>query len=182
MPVQLFGEPLGIDAVAVSGGGLIGMCCCPGRAVAHGLGGLHSRALSEDLAIISCWQPDLVVSLVEAYEFSLLGVPALPDRLREQFCWQHWPVPDLAAPANQAPTRQWLQGDLLVRLQQGQRILLHCAAGLGRTGTVAAALLVFSGESAASAIARVRRARPGTVESVAQADYLYTLDDGPIPD
>jgi protein-tyrosine phosphatase len=40
----------------------------------------------------------------------------------------------------------------------GQHVLLHCAAGIGRTGTVAACVLKDLGLPAATALARVREA------------------------
>ena len=45
---------------------------------------------------------------------------------------------------------------------------VHCAAGLGRTGTLAAQLLVLQGVAPDEAILRVRQARPGTIETPAQ--------------
>ena len=47
-------------------------------------------------------------------------------------------------------------------------VAVHCAAGLGRTGTVLAAWFVTQGLSAQNAIARVRRLRPGSVETEEQ--------------
>jgi atypical dual specificity phosphatase len=44
-------------------------------------------------------------------------------------------------------------------------IAVHCGAGLGRTGVVLACYFVTKGLSAANAIARVRRLRPGSVET-----------------
>ena len=55
-------------------------------------------------------------------------------------------------------------------------MLLHCAAGLGRTGTLAARLLIASGCAAAGAIATVRQARPGAIESDAQEEFLLAVD------
>jgi protein-tyrosine phosphatase len=51
-------------------------------------------------------------------------------------------------------------------------VLVHCAAGLGRTGTLAALLLVEGGLEPEAAIARVRQARPGTLETADQEAFV----------
>jgi len=59
----------------------------------------------------------------------------------------------------------------------GQSIVVHCRGGLGRTGMVAARLLVELGEKPVTALQRVRAARPGAVETVEQEEYVLGLRD-----
>ena len=54
-----------------------------------------------------------------------------------------WPIPDLGA-APFARTVDFVD-DLVVRLRAGERLLVHCAAGIGRAGTTAVCILIRLG-------------------------------------
>jgi atypical dual specificity phosphatase len=78
----------------------------------------------------------------------------------------HLPVPDFTAPTADQLTR----GVRAINraLVAGQRVAVHCAAGLGRTGTLLACYLVSTGLEPKAAIARIREVRPGSVETAEQ--------------
>jgi atypical dual specificity phosphatase len=70
---------------------------------------------------------------------------------------------------------------LLVRMQKfidaGEKLAVHCKAGLGRTGTILAAWLIREGGlSADDAIARLRRINPGYIQSQDQEDFLHSYE------
>ena len=76
------------------------------------------------------------------------------------------PVPDMEAPTDR-------QLDLLLDTirkanSSGMGVAIHCAAGLGRTGTVLAAYFVANGMPPREAVDKVRDLRPGSVETVEQ--------------
>ena len=59
----------------------------------------------------------------------------------------------------------------------GQAVAVHCGAGLGRTGTLVACYLVAGGLSAEEAIAKVRRLRPGSIETLEQEAAVRTFEE-----
>ena len=114
---------------------------------------------------------DAVVVLVEDYE--------LPYSLEE---WGkrgvevlHSPVPDFTAPSlNQLlEILRWIERNVY----EGKRVLIHCFGGLGRSGTVAVAWLMYSkGLPLREALKRVRSIRPGAVETREQFEVLSELE------
>jgi atypical dual specificity phosphatase len=95
------------------------------------------------------------------------------DRLRRDWVEQanllvfHEPLEDMEAPTQDQLDR--IVSAIARAIDRNMGVGVHCGAGLGRTGTVLAAYLVSQGQSAANAIAKVRRLRPGSIETEEQA-------------
>lgn len=62
--------------------------------------------------------------------------------------------------------------DLLGRLPDDAKIIVHCYAGIGRTGTFAAAYWIAKGLTPDDAVSRVRQARPEAVQTPEQRAVL----------
>jgi ADP-ribosyl-[dinitrogen reductase] hydrolase len=145
--------------VVTPGEGRIGLCAFPQ---------LHEF---QDFRI---WRATALVTLVEARELEFLGSKDIGKLAAGAgLAWHHLPVPDMAPP-DQAFEQRWASSGPVLRktLRGGGRIVVHCRAGLGRTGMVAARLLVEMGVPPDHAIAAVRTARPGAIETAEQEEHV----------
>ena len=103
------------------------------------------------LALVVCLTPRAeVADLSPAYDAALA-------RGRLPFRWLHLPIPNFGLPADPAAFRRDIQ-QITAALHAGQAVMLHCAAGIGRTGTTAASVLKALGLGTAAALQAVRDA------------------------
>lgn len=164
-----------IDSVSAPGtSGRIGLCSCPGLSTYFGA---RARKLEDDLRDIREWGAEGLVTLLEKEEMEMLEIGHIPLSAKHYgLWWRHLPIKDMCAP-DDAFDAAWATHGTHLRgvLSKGGRIVLHCWAGLGRTGTVAARLLVEFGLPPAAAIVQVREARPGAIQSQAQEIYVQRL-------
>jgi ADP-ribosyl-[dinitrogen reductase] hydrolase len=170
-------HPLRIDAVdGGSGCGKIGITFAPGKRDPRAMTGGWERDLRLDLEAIVKWRAVTFVTLIESHEFTLLGIPDLGAEVRRRGLeWLHLPIQDVSAPGRKFEADWPAHSERLrATLNAGSNILVHCRGGLGRAGMVSARLLVESGVGPEEAIARVRAARPGAIETRDQEKWVKT--------
>lgn len=85
----------------------------------------------------------------------------------------HIPVSDFSPPAPEDIER-FLERARFYRHEK-KAIVVHCGAGIGRTGTMIACYLVDKGMKPDEAIALVRKKRPGSIETAEQEQAIRDL-------
>ena len=91
----------------------------------------------------------------------------LPESWIKDINYLHVPTEDLSAPDMDKidQTVDFIQE----RIKNDEPIMVHCAAGIGRTGTILACYLIkYHNLSAKNAIEKVRKERPGSIQSESQ--------------
>lgn len=165
-----------LDLPGFTGALLLGPC--PGRRKETLDDAAMQAALTEDLTRLAQMGATGLLSLVETKELPE-GFDGFATAVRAAGLeWTHLPIPDYGVP-DAGFMASWRRLDLARRLRMGESWAIHCRAGLGRTGTIAALLLVENGASAADAIAHIRREHDAAaVETQAQADFLAAQEQG----
>ena len=113
---------------------------------------------------------------------SLTPVP-LPRRLlyEHDMAYLHLPVENFEAPELRQIKRFVEFCD--ENIDSSRAVMVHCLAGLGRTGTMLACYLVSEGMAPDVAIDYVREYRPGSIETAEQEQAIFNfaahLSDGP---
>lgn len=162
------------------------MTICPGKTGDSNYGAPWARDLDLDLRAIRAWGAQVLVSLTEAEEEAGLGVGDLGAACaRAGLVRYHLPITDVSvSDARFEALWAWAGRDLRRRLRAGEDVVLHCRGGLGRSGMIAARLLVETGTGPDKAISAVRTARPGAIETPAQEAHVRAVrgedpdDDG----
>lgn len=157
-------------------GGLIGMTHCPGRAETDLFAIARDADLDGHVESIADWGARALVSLIEGEELGWYGVRSLPTMASGRGMRHlHLPIVDMGVP-DERFEHAWRTEGVALRdmLLDGERIVVHCLAGMGRTGTITARLLVELGATPREAIEIVRRARPGTIQTPEQVQHVLS--------
>ena len=100
----------------------------------------------------------------------------LPDSWLDELEYLHVPTEDYSAPDIE-------KIDAVVdfineRIKNRDPVMVHCAAGIGRTGTILASYLVkYQKMSAKEAISKVREERPGSIQSESQEIAISVYEE-----
>ena len=176
-------DPIPVDFLTddeVGTPGRLGMTFAPGM-WAGSVRGRWERNLAADMrALEEEYETNVLVSLMEDHEYRGYQIPELLERDKfGDIEILRFAIKDMGVPQEAESERfQAFVRDVVQRLEQGQNVVVHCRGGLGRTGTLAACVLVALGRHTADeAIAAVREARKGTVQTREQEDFVRLFEE-----
>jgi ADP-ribosyl-[dinitrogen reductase] hydrolase len=175
-----FSQPPQFEIAQLSVGvglGRIGLTSCPGRIETSVPPGCVNPKLSVDLDAICAWGATAVITLIETCELKHLHVEGLAQEVeRRGMRWLHLPITDFSIP-DAAFEHAWgrARAEIHSHLRATSAILVHCRGGLGRSGMIAARLLIEHGMGPSAAIDCVRSVRPGAIETIEQIEYVLGL-------
>lgn len=139
----------------------------PGR-----LGGMPRpglmTVLEEDLLGLASLDVDILVTLEEDATLD----PSVLSRYGIESV--HFPIVDMEAPSLEQAYAFTEQVDHWLR--DGKVVALHCRAGLGRTGTMLAAQLVWEGASSAEAVESARNVHSRWIQSETQLLFIEEFE------
>lgn len=159
----------------------LGMTLAPGKKVLTAGKTDWNRDLALDLGRLKIlYKVNALVSLVENDELERLGMEEISDecgKLGIELI--RFPLKDGSTPESAEDFIPLIKA-IIDRLGDDEIIAVHCRGGLGRTGlTVACAIVAISAGmlDGKRAIEMTRLARPGTIETSGQEDFVLRFEN-----
>ena len=140
------------------------------------LPGLQGNFLA-DIEKIFNWKPAGIISLTQQKEIEDLGSSDFISFIeKEKILWLHFPIKDFGT-VDQQQEILWepISKNIHQKINDGDRILVHCRGGCGRAGMIVLRIMVEFGEDPDEALERLRKIRPCAVETKAQENWARML-------
>ncbi len=164
--------------------GRLGMTLLPGKqGKALMASGSHARDLTTDLeGLRSLYGGGIMVSLIEPQEYRDWGLGSLDEYsealVRCDFELRSLAIPDMGVPgSHQAAQWRDLVLEVTSRLRAGEKVIVHCLGGLGRTGMLVGCVLVELGLEPEEAVRVTRAARPGAIQTSGQEREIRRYEE-----
>ena len=147
-----------------------GVSNCPGK---HQNSLLKKLSLKNDLNSIWNQEINCIVSLITKDELKKLDINDF-DKTITEYGFEHYSVEiqDLGIPStNQLGTFKILTKNIIVAIKTEKKVLIHCSAGLGRSGLFAG-ILVKEMTNINHPIEYIRKFRKGAIETKEQEEFI----------
>ena len=126
-----------------------------------------------DVEKIFNWNPTTILSLTPKEEMEDLGASDFVSMIaKERISWVHFPIKDFSI-VDQQQEVLWekISKNINLQINNGNRILVHCRGGCGRTGMIVLRFMIEFGEDPEKALERLRVIRPCAIETLDQENW-----------
>ncbi|WP_090938317.1 cyclin-dependent kinase inhibitor 3 family protein [Azotobacter beijerinckii] len=153
---------------------ILGVPGCSGRLIFTPCPGSKESSVAAALDTLRAAGAEALITLMQGEELRLNRADELPALCAERDLeWFHLPVADEQVPLEDFDAA-WAQSRARIHelLDQGRSIVIHCKGGSGRTGLIAARILIDRGLPRAEAIALVQALRPKAIQHPAHVAWI----------
>lgn len=167
-------SPIRVDGLPSPFAGTVGLTLAPGKHQYSQEGFKWQRDLSQDLdRLVSVFDTKVLICLLEDDELERLKIPNLvPEAERRGLEVHRLPIPDRGVLPDLAPVEAIVKV-IVDAAAAGKSVVIHCAGGLGRAGTVGGCFLVETGMSGDEAVQTLHERRsPRSPETKAQKRFI----------
>ena len=157
---------------------ILGVPGCSGRLIFTPCPGSKDTSLASALDTLKAAGAEALITLMPVSELEQNQAAELPALCAARSLeWFHLPVADEQVPladfdAAWAQARERIAG----LIGEGRSIAIHCKGGSGRTGLIAARILIDRGLSRGEAVALVQALRPKAIQHPAHAAWIAQFD------
>ncbi len=153
-------HPLEVNGIKDARADWLALTPAPGRWGPSTKGWEWQRDLDADLErLTELHSADVLVCLIEDHEFRVLRIPDLVKRAEARGLEViQCPIVDGGVPSTLGKVEPLVE-QILARGAAGRRVVIHCQAGLGRTGTIAGCCLAALGFEIEAIFTRLREDR-----------------------
>ena len=153
---------------------LLGVPGCSGRLIFTPCPGSKETSVAEALGTLQAAGAEALITLMPAAELERNQAFELPALCAaRELEWFHLPVADEAVPlADFAAAWEQARERIQALLGAGRSVAIHCKGGSGRTGLIAARILIDRGLPRAEAVAMVQTLRPKAIQHPAHVAWL----------
>jgi len=168
-------SPIEVSWLPVGLAGKLGLTLAPGRHGWSTMGFRWERDLGADLdRLAEVHGASLLVCLLEDHELERMNLrDYVPEAVKRGLEVMRYPIPDGGVPASAGAVAGLVEG-IAARVRAGGRVVVHCAAGLGRSGVIGGCALVALGHSPEQASAALHEHRSlRSPETTAQERFIH---------
>ena len=159
------------------GAGTIGIAIIPSIAGRADFNEDPYEAQNIELNAVEAWQPSVVVTPMEPFELRMLRLATFGEALEKRgIDWLHLPIPVAGIPSDHLEAR-WLYfgAALQLRLDRGEKILIHSCHGNDRACLLAARLMADAGTPHEDIIQSLSGKYTNPFKTPVQENYVRSL-------